>query len=300
MKFLCKGLVFDSAYWKVGAIQTPTPYLMEDRIRMFVGFRDLSGISRIGFVDLSSDNPENIIGISDKFSLDIGKPGMFDDNGVNLGDLFVQNKKLYLYYVGFQLVQKAKFLAFSGMAVSEDQGICFERVQETPVLDRKPGASLFHAIHCAQKSDQGIRVWVAKGFEWEWIEGKPFPKYDIGVSDSVDGIHFSDSVKTCIPFYHPGEYRVGRPRIYYYENQYLMLMNWANRQHQQFPGFATSEDGFHWNRNDELIQVIPPANWKSEMVVSYPSLFEAAGNLWMVFVGRQFGLDGFYLAERVE
>ena len=36
---------------------------------------------------------------------------MFDDNGVILGYLIKVGNKIYMYYVGFQLVKKSKFLA---------------------------------------------------------------------------------------------------------------------------------------------------------------------------------------------
>ncbi|XTO85935.1 hypothetical protein K4E85_03490 [Campylobacter coli] len=45
---------------------------------------------------------------------------MFDDNGVILGDVLRIENKIYMYYVAFQLVEKAKFLAFSGLAISSD------------------------------------------------------------------------------------------------------------------------------------------------------------------------------------
>ncbi len=96
---------------------TPTPYVMHDCIRVFAGFRDTEGISRIGYADLDKSDPRKVLKVSDKPVLDIGKPGTFDDNGLIMGDLITVGEELYLYYVGFQLVKRAKFLAYTGLAI---------------------------------------------------------------------------------------------------------------------------------------------------------------------------------------
>ena len=51
----------------------------------------------------SSTDPQVIKGVSQQPVLDLGAPGMFDDNGVILGDVIeVSEDELRLYYVGFQ------------------------------------------------------------------------------------------------------------------------------------------------------------------------------------------------------
>ncbi|WP_254695036.1 hypothetical protein [Leisingera sp. NJS201] len=110
-----------------------------DTIRLFGGMRDDQGISRIGWVDVDASDPLQVKAVSEQPAIGLGAPGMFDDNGMILGDVLeVAENELRLYYVGFQLVEKAKFLAFSGLAISRDRGDSFERVQQTPVIDRCP------------------------------------------------------------------------------------------------------------------------------------------------------------------
>ena len=110
MKWQKKGLVYtppkDNS-WKHNSALTPTAFLLgENIIRVYASFRDTQGIGRIGYVDVDANNPSNIIKISNKPVLDIGKDGMFDDNGVILGDIIRVENKIYMYYVGFQLVKK--------------------------------------------------------------------------------------------------------------------------------------------------------------------------------------------------
>lgn len=88
---------------------------------------------------MAEENPNKILKISDHPSLDVGSPGCFDDNGVILGDVIRIENKLYMYYVGSQHVQNVKFFfAFTGLAISLNQGESFQRYSETPILDRTP------------------------------------------------------------------------------------------------------------------------------------------------------------------
>src|SRR5262245_47169221 len=135
MKWKKIGLVFNQSQdtsnetWQANSALTPTPHLLDDEtIRVFTGFRDKEGVSRIGYVDLDALNPTRVKAISRHPVLDVGRAGSFDDNGVILGDVVSHNNKLRMYYIGFQLVKRAKFLAFTGVAESSDNGESFHRI----------------------------------------------------------------------------------------------------------------------------------------------------------------------------
>lgn len=95
-----KGLIYSppgDGSWKDNSALTPTAIqLNEAIIRVYASFRDSKGVGRIGFVDVSSRNPEEVLGVSSEPALDIGMPGMFDDNGVILGDIIRVNESLYM------------------------------------------------------------------------------------------------------------------------------------------------------------------------------------------------------------
>ncbi|NMW24594.1 hypothetical protein HFP05_09510, partial [Rhodanobacter denitrificans] len=65
-----KGLVFETARQGVGgwmqhSALTPTPYRIDDElIRVYAGFRDADGVSRIGYVDVRADDPAAIVRVS--------------------------------------------------------------------------------------------------------------------------------------------------------------------------------------------------------------------------------------------
>ena len=103
MKWEKKGLIYTppkDESWRDNSALTPTAFLLDENIiRVYASFRDTQGIGRVGYVDVDANN---IIRISDKPVLDIGKDGMFDDNGVILGDLIRVENKIYMYYVGLK------------------------------------------------------------------------------------------------------------------------------------------------------------------------------------------------------
>ena len=86
MRWIKKGLIYGpdgKSRWAQQSALQPTPLLRPDGvIRIFVGLRSHEGVSRIGFVDVSADNPAEVISVSPEPVLDIGIPGAFDENGV--------------------------------------------------------------------------------------------------------------------------------------------------------------------------------------------------------------------------
>lgn len=283
--------------WDLHSAMTPTPFVFEDKVRIYAGFREDSGICRIGYVDLSKEDPTKILKISDKPVLDIGKPGTFDDNGVILGDIIRRDNKLYMYYVGFQLVQKVKFLAFTGLAISEDNGENFVRYSDVPVLDRKQNELYFNAIHTIIEQNGIYKCWMGAGSAWQEIEGKPYPSYIVKYTESKDGIHFYEKPLDCVHFSRKEEYRIGRPRVYFKDNKYFMVFTWGDINSNYQMGSAYSEDGIKWTRDDSIINFKPSGGtgWDSNSA-SYGAFFEVNNKTYMVYNGNSYGKDGFGLA----
>ncbi|MCW3078445.1 MAG: hypothetical protein JWO32_3054, partial [Bacteroidetes bacterium] len=293
------GLIYRSDgfdAWKLHSALTPTPVVFSDKIRVYAGFRDAEGVSRIGFVDLDRSDPTKIIRISEKPALDIGPPGTFDDNGVILGDIIQDGDKLRMYYVGFQLVSKVKFLAFTGLAVSEDQGETFKRVSNVPVLDRRDNALFFNAVHTVMKDEGKYKCWLGAGSDWQEINGVQYPSYNVKYIESQDGVCFESASSDCITFTLPNEYRLGRPRVYKENGEYQIIFTWGDKQGRYEMGYATSSNGKNWNRNDAVLNFHPSASGWDDKWVSYGALFQTNNKVYMVYNGNEMGKDGFGLA----
>ncbi|MBN8893865.1 MAG: hypothetical protein J0I71_03400 [Rhodanobacter sp.] len=297
-----KGLVFETARHGVGgwmrhSALTPTPYrLDEECIRVYAGFRDGDGVSRIGYVDVRADDPATIVRVSAEPVLDIGRGGCFDDNGMILGDVVDGPGGLHLFYVGFQHVAKAKFLAFTGLALSTDGGEHFRRVQETPILDRAPGRSTIGAVHSALHEDGRWRLWYAVGDDWEIIGGQPFPRYHIRCAQTNDLRVMPREDQVCL-LPRGSEYRIGRPRVYRFDGKYVMYFTRGNLGGEYFPGMACSDDGVHWERRDESLGLTLSTSGWDARTLCYPALVRQRDKLLMFYNGNDMGVDGFGVAE---
>ena len=300
-----KGLIYrppEDESWKHNSALTPTAFLKDDdTIRVYASFRDLNGIGRIGFVDVDSHNPLCIKHASSEPVLDLGKRGMFDDNGVILGDIIRVDNQVYMYYVGFQLVENVKFLAYTGLAISDDNGDTFNRYQETPILDRYNEAQYINAIHSVIYENNVFRCWHAVGNGWEVIDGVEYPQYDINYIESRNGIDFSSvSTKSIKNNKGNGEYRIGRPRVYKLDSVYVMNFTYGTVDGRYKAGQATSADGVNWTRNDQKLGIeLSDTGWDS-VHLSYPSVIQVRDKVFMFYNGNNMGKDGFGYAELVK
>lgn len=232
----------------------------------FMGVRDKSGISRIKYIDVSENNPSNVLYISNKPALDIGNPGCFDDNRVILGVIIQVQDKLYMYYVGFQHVQKVKFYAFSGLAISNDNGRTFQRYSEVPILDRSSRGRYGRCIHTVLYEEQIFKCYYAIIDDWKIINGIAYPVYNIWYTTSEDGINWSrEDTYLCIDV-QDNEYRIGRPKVYKCGQGYEMYYTRDTISKEYLAGYAVSDDGITWIRKDRNIGLKKSENgWDSQM-----------------------------------
>lgn len=304
MNFVKRGLIFNPnkvSDWQDNTFITPEPYLLNDHIiRIFGGFRDSEGKSRIGYIDVASDNPSQVVGISSQPILELGQPGTFDDNGIILGSVINVDSEIRMYYVGFQLVKQVKFLAFSGLAISKDGGNTFSRIQETPVLDRYKDEKYIRAIHTVIWEDGRYRIWYSQGDGWQIINGIPYPRYTIMYTESLDGIHIPDEPRIpCIDI-RGEEYRIGRPTVFKEDGIYKMFYTRDTLQKIYHVGYAESVDGINWVRKDELFSLkTSAAGWDSEMIC-YPVPIRVRDKHYVFYSGNGMGATGVGYAEYLQ
>ena len=283
--------------WYQDTFLTPTPLKLDDEtIRIYGGLRDKHGVSRIGYVDVCARDPKKVKAVSQKPALDVGNPGCFDDNGVILGDVVrLPGGRMRMYYVGFQKVEKVKFLAFTGLAISDDNGESFVRVQETPVLDRHENGRYIGAIHTAMFDGDKWRLWFAAGNGWQVIHDTPYPQYNIWYTESADGIKLDGPKIKCLDV-DPNEYRIGRPRVRKTGDAYELRFTFDTLDKQYQTGTAISKNGIDWSRDDALTGIKPSASgWDSEMLC-YPVILENEDKTYMFYSGNNMGATGLGVA----
>jgi len=297
MKWTKKGLIYcpDGKYsWARHSALQPTPiFVSHNVIRVYVGFRDENGVSRVAFVDIDAENPSVVLKVSENPVLDIGIPGTFDENGVVPCAVIEREGKIYLYYAGYQLGQKVRFYGFGGLAISEDGGNSFTRYSKVPIMDRTENELFFRALHSIMFEDDVWKAWYGGGSEFTEGGNKTLPVYDIRYVESQDGINFKKKGRVCLGIRGPDEYRLGRPYVIKDENIYRMFYGRATKSKGYRLGYAESKDGINWIRKDEEIGIdVSESGWDSQMI-AYPSVVRYKDRTYMFYNGNNMGETGF-------
>lgn len=278
----------------------PTPVQLDkNTIRVYFNSQDVQGISRPYFIDVSSNNPFNILKISKKPLLDIGKPGSFDDNGVMVTSVVkVTEKKWYMYYAGFELFQKIRYKLFTGLAISSDGGLNFIKHSITPIIDRSPGESNFRAGPYCIKSGHSFKLWYVAGEEWLDINGKSMPMYEIRFMESSDGINWPKNGSIVIPIESQDEHGFGRPYVFQSKDGlYQMFYSVRRKSFQAYRmGYAESNDCEKWMRHDEYLNLDTTKNSFDSDAIMYAAPFYINEKLHIFYNGNNFGFDGIGLA----
>lgn len=280
--------------WEINTFMTPHAMLIKPGvIRIWGGVRDAQGVSRIKYIDVDEHDPSKILYVQDKPALDVGQPGCFDDNGVILGDIIPVDGKLYLYYVGFQKVEKVKFHAFSGLAISTDGGETFERYSQAPILDRTNHGRFGRCIHTMLHEDGIFKCYYAVIDDWKYINNIPYPVYNIWYLESEDGINFKNVDDTLCVDCMNNEYRIGRPKVYKIDGGYEMYYTRDLEPKEYLAGYALSKDGIHWDRCDEKLPLIKSGDDWDRSEACYPVKLITDTEKYLFYNGNGMGRDGF-------
>lgn len=304
MRWNKKGLIYcpsGETEWKKMFAMLPTPLLIGNRLRIFLGFCDCKNVGRIGFVDVNPDNPSEIYEISESPVLDIGRKGAFDDNGVVPISILADNNRIYLYYVGFQLGVNVPYYMFGGLAISEDNGNSFSRYSESPILDRVNDEIYARCGINVIKDNGKYKMWYIGSNREGWTQsnGKLKPWYIMKYTESVDGIHWDSNPIVCMDYANPDEHGFGRPYVWKDNNKYRMLYSIRTYSRGYYIGYAESLDGVNWNRKDDLAGIdLSKDGWDSQNI-SYPYLYNYNQKTYLFYNGNGCGKTGFGYAELI-
>jgi predicted GH43/DUF377 family glycosyl hydrolase len=297
MNWVKQGLVYcpdGTVDWAREYAFPPTPFMIaENRLRIFLSFCDKHTVGRAGYVDVDPTDPNRILSVSKKPILDVGKAGMFDENGVVPTSVIAVGNQLYMYYVGYQLGQKVRYYQFEGLAVSDNNGESFQRIQEVPVIDRSDREALNRTSAFVMAENGIFRMWYVGGSEWTEVNGKTLPVYNLRYAESVDGIHWPTSGNVCIDFKSKDEHALGRPWVIKNGSLYKMFFSSRTYSKGYRIGYAESSDGITWRRLDETVGInVSETGWDSQMI-AYPSIFNWEHQTYMFYNGNDCGRTGF-------
>lgn len=299
------GMIFDAQLhtfplWASHSLLQPTPLLIKNGevIRMFVGMRDQHGQSSVGYIDLASKNPKEILAISSEPVLSFGEDGCFDDCGVVPSAVYQQGEQCYLYYAGYSLLKKVRFSVLGGLAVSESSEDKFKRASHVPVFERTDQHTLFRVPHTILKEDGKFKIWYGGGSQFFTMNDYTYPIYDIYYCETDDLSKISScNNKSVLSFSSEDEYRVARPYVVRIDKIYCMFLCVATKRDGYRLAYAESLDGIHWRRCDEQLNIdVSSEGWDSQMM-AYPSFVQTPYGNYLFYNGNDYGKNGFGYAE---
>ncbi len=309
------GKVFDplereEKYWMEIYAQAPSPIVFENYLRVYFSSREQADkygkfISRLGYIDLDKKDLFNIVNISKKPILSLGEKGTFDEFGTYPVSVIKVENEIKAYYAGWTRCESVPFNAAIGLAVSLDNGDSFKRIGMGPVLSYTCDEPFVLGSPRIKKFGNTWYLWYSAGREWICTDGMSQPVYKIRMATSIDGIKWTKYGKNIIQNVLEENECQASADVFYFKNKYHMFfsyrynLGYTERNRGYKIGYASSNDLYHWERNDALAGIKKSIEgWDSESI-SYPNVFELNGKLYMFYQGNEIGKNGFGLAELI-
>lgn len=293
-KWRKQGLIIrpNNSEWMVTHGMCPIAEWRQDDIyRIYFSGRDAQNRSLISYAEIDINNPSHVIRFSNKPVLNLGALGAFDDNGVTPSWIIDHGRRKYLYYIGWNKGATVRMHLFGGLALSDDGGETFFRYSRAPILERTDSDPFLNTAPCVLH-DRGIwRMWYVGGTEWVH---RDLPRYNIKYAESKDGLTWDRAGTVCIDFASTQENALAKPCVRRKGDLYQMWYCYKGAEYRI--GYAESEDGIHWVRQDEEVGIdVSPSGWDSQMI-TYPYVFEHKGVNYLLYNGNNYGFEGIGLA----
>jgi hypothetical protein len=299
------GLVFSpngENSWMKSHAQVPTPILIGSVLRVYISARPQRNLSLATFVDLDANNPSTITHIEASSLLPLGKAGSFDEHGIMPSCAIVEDDLVLLYYSGWSRAASVPYTNSTGLAISRDGGRTFVKYSEGPILSKGIHDPFSATSPCVLHDQSGWHMWYCSGTGWHDINGKLEHTYDIKYAHSADGRAWSATGHSAICQRDPLE-AITRPYVIRSRDGYHMWF--CHRGSRDFRdgvdayriGYAASEDGRNWQRQDEIAGLEPGIAGFDSTMVAYPAVIVVKGRILMFYNGNGFGRSGFGYAQ---
>lgn len=286
--------------WSTSHYQLPFGFLIDtSTFRVFAAVRSEEQRSSIECIDLQlRDGQFEIKKQYDEPVLKPGSLGFFDQHGVFPSSIIQHGGQYYLYYIGWtQGVEAPLFYASIGLAISED-GLHFKRYSQAPIMERSEHDPCLVTSPHVYKDTDGWRMNYVSGIKWERdIETQKLKSfYHLKSAHAADPVNWVREGHVSIDF-KDGETNIARPSVLKLsDTDYRMWYSYVHSETSKYlMGYAYSEDGLSWIRDDENVGIGLDDEYCQSMIC-YPFVFEMGGRLYMLYNGDNYGQKGFGIA----
>lgn len=307
------GKVFDpkehnSPLWMSEFAQAPSVVVFDNYIRVYFSCRpkpDDKGqyVSYSGYVHLNRKNLFEILEISPKPILELGKLGTFDEFGTYPVSVIKDADHYKVYYAGWTRCESVPFNVAIGMGISQDGGKSFTKIGEGPAISYSLDEPFILSGPKIRKYDNLWYLFYIAGRKWIIDNGKPEPIYKIRMATSTDGLNWDKLNKDIIVNKLDENEAQASPDVFFKNNKYHMFFcyrhstNYRGKENGYRIGYASSIDLINWEREDSKVGIdVSEEGWDAEMI-SYPHVFELDGDIYMFYLGNGVGRFGFGLAK---
>jgi hypothetical protein len=313
MRWKKLGKIFDPAEHKlpnncVEFAQSPQTLAFDDFVRIYFSTRqvDKNGkfLSHISYVDFDKSF-KNILGISSKPVIELGKLGTFDEHGIFPINIVRDKNRILAYTCGWSRRVSVSVETSTGFAESFDNGETFTKLGDGPVFSSSLNEPFLVGDSFVLAEGEKYHMWYIYGNKWFQAEGQPAPDrvYKIAYASSSDGINWNRDGKCIVPDkLHENECQA-LPSVIKHNNIYHMFFCYrdavdfrTNKEKAYRIGYAHSNDLKNWVRDDLNSGIdVSESGWDSDMQC-YPHIFRCDDKIYLLYNGNQFGRNGFGLA----
>jgi hypothetical protein len=273
--------------------------------------------------------------ISDKPLVDADPTGKIRDRGVGFPFVLARDDGPWLmYYCTWGSWARAEEVSNrTGHAISEDKGITWRVVKETVLPLGKPGsydAGLTGSVSVLREAPDRFLMWYTAGERYVHFGERNRGIVHVGAASSKDGISWvkasEPAIRARVGAVDPYEAVLGKPNVVKVDGVYHLWVSaysmpkgakpsdprekyqpakdsdrsdWQNITSKELGyhiEYARSTDGVRWERKfDQPVLTPTPGEFDSKNQ-SYPMVVDMGEQLWMFYVGNEFGTTGIGLA----
>ena len=311
-----QGLLFDPTLiadrpdWMVSFAQAPNVIIFDDFVRVYFCCRPapdahMQFVSYCAFVDLARDDLFTVKALSTQPVLALGGLGAFDEFGTYPVSVMRDGDDVVAIYGGWSRCESVPFNIALGLARSKDDGVSFEKYGTGPVLSHSPDEPF--VVTSPKIRKYGDTWYLAYTAGRRWIlgeDGRPEIIYKLRMATSKDCINWVKQNTDIVESKLGDDEAQACPDIFFANGKYHLFFCYregldfrGNRARSYRIGYASSTDLVNWERDDSRVDLdISETGWDSEMV-TYPTVFELDGSVYMIYGGNGNGRTGFGLAK---
>jgi hypothetical protein len=235
--------------------------------------------------------------------------GTFDEHGIfPINPLKVGNQ-IWAYTCGWSRRVSVSVETSTGLAMSVDGGNTFSRYGTGPIFTASTNEPMLVGDSFVLKEDVLFHMWYIFGKGWfkpcKTAEAERV--YKIAYAQSLDGINWvkNEGVQIIQDVIGEDECQA-LPTVIKVNDTYHMYFCYryatdfrTNPLRGYRLGYAYSRDGINWTRADEQKGIdLSTEGWDSEMMC-YPHIFRVDNEIYLLYNGNNFGIEGFGLAKLI-